>query len=169
MESTAKYDVSDVSDKPKIDEDFNKEHENTQREVSIELAKDVQANKFDIIDGEADIDEDVVERRVLDALVAKQDKLRVQIFDFELDKFETSIRKQVEYTTQFADKLAVDIKDSLLPPELQKVKLKMAIDAKLVHGILALDKEDELAARLSKTHQVATVLVMDNLVEKVQR
>ena len=45
----------------------------------------------------------------------------------------------------------------------------MAIDAKLVHGILALDKEDELAARLSKTHQVATVLVMDNLVEKVQK
>ena len=45
----------------------------------------------------------------------------------------------------------------------------MEIDAKLVHGILALDKEDELAARLSKTHQVATVLVMDNIVEKVQK
>ena len=53
-------------------------------------------------------------------LVAKQDRLRVEIFDFELDKFETSIRKQIKYTTQFADKLAVDIKDSLLPPELAK-------------------------------------------------
>ena len=120
MESTAKYDVSDMSDKPKIDEEFNKEHEVTQHEVAVELAKDVQANKFDIIDGEADIDEEVVERKVMEALVAKQDKLRVQIFDFELDKFETSIRKQIEYTTQFADKLAVNIKDSLLPPELQK-------------------------------------------------
>ena len=45
----------------------------------------------------------------------------------------------------------------------------MEIDAKLVHGILALDKEDELAARLSKTHQVATVLVMDNIVENIQK
>ena len=70
----------DMSDKPKIDEDFNKEHEVTQHEVAVELAKEVQANKFDIIDGEADIDEEVVERKVMDALVAKQDRLRVQIF-----------------------------------------------------------------------------------------
>ena len=67
MESTAKYDVSDMSDKPKIDEEFNKEHEATQHDVAVELAKEVQANKFDIIDGEADIDEDVVERKVMDA------------------------------------------------------------------------------------------------------
>ena len=153
---------------PKIDEEFNKEHEVTQREVSIELAKDIQANKFDIIDGEADIDDDDVEKRVFDALIGKQDKLRVEIFDFELDKFETSIRKQIQYTTQFADKLSADIKDSLLPPELQKVKVAMEMDAKLIHGILALDKEDELADRLSKTHRVATIVVMDELVKRIQ-
>ena len=44
----------------------------------------------------------------------------------------------------------------------------MEIEASLVHGIMALDKEDELAARLSKTHQIATVMVMDNIVQNIQ-
>ena len=75
-----------------------------------------------ISQGEVDIDEDEVSNTIEENLVARSSELQVDIFDFDLSKFETEISKQVAYTTQFADKMSSEIKSPNLPPELQKVK-----------------------------------------------
>ena len=165
IESTAKYDVHAPSEKPVIDEAFNKGHLAIQGEEAIRIAKAIKNNEYDVLDGEADIDEDDVSDNIEQALDAKAPELRVDIFNFELDEFNTKISKQIEYTTQFSDKMSDAITSPNLPAELQKVQAKMEIDTTIKHGILDFEKEDELAARVAKTHRVANVLTMESIVQ----
>ena len=79
----------------------------------------------------------------------------------------TTISKQIEYTTQFSEKMSDAITSPNLPAELQKVQAKMEIDTTIKHGILDFEKEDELAARVAKTHRVANVLTMESIRSRI--
>ena len=85
--------------------------------------------------------------------------IQAAFFDFDLDEFEVDIKKQVEYTTQHAEKQKHPIASPNLPPELRKVEVTLDIDSELKHGLLDLEQEDALADMINRRHEVSNALV----------